>query len=142
MNNYFEVGVRYCKIMEDGTDRNVTEQYLLDAVSFTEAEARITKLLAPYISREYQVVTEKIAKVEQIVATHGYGDRFFKLKYNIITLDEKSGRVKRHPKYIIIEAESVDEARDRYQDYIKGWMADTELVSVNETKYVDYFPWP
>lgn len=142
MNSYFEVGIRYDKMMADGTERRVTELYLLDALSFTEAETRATEEMSAYISGEFQVITEKIVKVEQVVTTADESaDRYYKLKYNIITVDEKSGKEKQQPQYVIIQAKSVDDARDRYQNYIKGWMADTELEAISETKYLDYFPY-
>ena len=57
MNTFFEVGVRYDKTMEDGGVRKVTENYLLDAISFTEAEKRATEEMEAYISGGFRVVT-------------------------------------------------------------------------------------
>lgn len=142
MNSYFEVAVRYDKVMADGMPHKVTEQYLLDALSFTEAEARATDSLADYIVGEFRVVAEKILNVSEVVTTSdAEADRYYKLKFNIITLDEKSGKEKKQPQYVIIQATNVDDARDRFQAYIKGWMADTELEAISETKYLDYFPY-
>ncbi|MCR5362443.1 MAG: DUF4494 domain-containing protein [Bacteroidales bacterium] len=142
MNSYFEVAVRYDKVLADGTPHKVTEQFLLDALSFTEAEARATDSLADYIAGEFRVVAEKILNVSEVVTTADESaDRYYKLKYNIITVDEKSGKDKKQPQYVIIQAKSVDDARDRFQAYIKGWMADTELEAISETKYLDYFPY-
>ena len=70
MNSYFEVGVRYYKTMEDGVIRKVTENYLLDAISFTEAEKRATEEMKDYISGEFRVVTEKITNIAEVVTTN------------------------------------------------------------------------
>lgn len=139
MNSYFEVGVRYDKTMEDGVVRKVTENYLLDALSFTEAEKRATKELQDYISGEFRVVTEKITNIAEVVTTDDLSaDKFYKVKHNII-IDEKTA--KKQAQYIIIQASSVDDARDRYKQHIQGWLVDVVLEAVSETKYMDYFPY-
>ena len=142
MNSYFEVGVRYDKTMEDGVVRKVTENYLLDALSFTEAEKRATEEMEAYISGEFRVVTEKITNIAEVVTTDDTSaDKFYKVKHSLITIDEKTGKEKKQAQYIIIQASSVDGARDRYKQHIKGWLADMVLEAVSETKYMDYFPY-
>ena len=142
MNSYFEVGVRYDKTMEDGVVRKVTENYLLDALSFTEAEKRATEEMKAYISEEFRVVTEKITNIAEVVTTDDVSaDKFYKVKHSIITFDEKTAKEKKKAQYIIIQASSIDDARDRYKQYIKGWLADVVLEAVSETKYRDYFPY-
>ncbi len=142
MNRYYEVGIRYDKTMEDGAVRKVTENYLLDALSFTEAEKRITEEMEAYISGEFQVVAEKITNIAEVVATDDLSaDRFYKVKHNIITIDEKTAKEKKQAQYIIIQASSVDDARDRYKRHVEDWLADLQLEAVSETKYMDYFPY-
>lgn len=88
MNTYFEVGVRYDKTMEDGVIRKVTENYLLDAISFTEAEKRATEEMEAYISGEFRVVTEKITNIAEVVTTDdASADKFYKVKHSLITID-------------------------------------------------------
>ena len=142
MNTYFEVGVRYDKTMENGAVRKVTENYLVEAESFIEAEKRATQEMLPYISGEFRVVTEKITNIAEVVtADDASADKFYKVKHSLITIDEKTAKVKKQAQYIIIQASSVDDARDRYKQYIKGWLVDVELEAVSETKYMDYFPY-
>ena len=66
-------------------------------------------------------------------------DKFYKVKMNIITVGENSGRERKTPQVIIIQAASVDDARKRFDSYIKGWLTDVTLEAVSETKYMDYF---
>ena len=142
MNSYFEVGVRYDKTMEDGVVRKVTENYLLDALSFTEAEKRATEEMEAYISGEFRVVTEKITNIAEVVTTNDTSaDKFYKVKHSLITIDEKTAKEKKKAQYIIIQASSVDDARDRYKQHITGWFADVVLEAVSETKYMGYFPY-
>lgn len=138
---YFEAGVRYDKMMDNGVVKTVTELYIIDAVSFTETEARITKEMVPYINGEFRVVKEKITNIEEVITTEDpTADRFYKVKHNILTVDEKTGKEKRTPMYLLFQASSNDDARDRYYAYIKTWMADCELDTIAETKYMDYYP--
>lgn len=142
MKSFFEVGVRYDKTMDNGLVRKVTENYLLDAVSFTEAEKRATEEMKACISGEFRVVTEKITNIAEVVTTTDYAtDKFYKVKHSLITIDEKSGKEKKQTQYIIIQAASVDDARDRYKQHIKDWLTDVVLEAVSETKYIDYFPY-
>ncbi len=141
MNSYFEVGVRYDKTMEDGAVRKVTENYLVEAVSFTEAEKRATQEMEAYISGDFRVVTEKITNIAEIVTTDDVtADKFYKVKHSLITINEKTLKEKKQAQYIIIQASSVDDARNRYMQHIKDWLVDVVLEAVSETKYMDYFP--
>lgn len=136
---FFEVAVRYDKIMETGAIKSVTEPYIVDALSFTEAEARTTGFMQPYISGEFKVVKEKITNISEVVPCDDpAADRWYKVKHNIITVNEKTGKEKRTPQYLLFQASSNDDARDRYVAYVKDWMADVELDTVAETKYMDY----
>lgn len=141
MRSYFEVAVRYDKI-EGNVARTVTENYLLEALSFTEAEKRVTEEMKAYIRGEFRVVTEKITNIAEVVTTDdASADKFYKVKHSLITIDEKSAREKKQSQYIIIQASSVDDARDRYKQHMKGWLDDVVLEAVSETKYMDYFPY-
>ena len=136
---FFEVAVRYDKTMETGAIKSVTEPYIVDALSFTEAEARTTGFMQPYISGEFKVVKEKITNISEVVPCDDpAADRWYKVKHNIITVNEKTGKEKRTPQYLLFQARSNDDARDRYVAYVKDWMADVELDTVAETKYMDY----
>lgn len=136
---FFEVAVRYDKTMETGAIKSVTEPYIVDALSFTEAEARTTGFMQPYISGEFKVVKEKITNISEVVPCDDpAADRWYKVKHNIITVNEKTGKEKRTPQYLLFQASSNDDARDRYVAYVKDWMADVELDTVAETKYMDY----
>ena len=136
---FFEVGVRFDKTMENGTIKQVTEMYLVDALSFTEAEARITEFMQPYIVGDFRVVKEKITNISEVVTSNDpTADRWYKIKHNIITINEKTGAEKKEPQYLLFEASSNDNARERYSHYVQNWMADVELDTIAETKYMDF----
>ena len=90
----YECGVRYERTMENGMTKKVTELYLVDALSFAEAEGRITNEVEPYISGEFDVVTIKRTNISEIVEGLSTADKWFKAKLMYITIDEKTGKEK------------------------------------------------
>lgn len=109
MHNWFECKVSYEKIMEDGKQKKVTEPYLVDALSFTEAEARIIEELTPFISGEFVIKDIKRAKLSEIFFNEN-GDRFYKIKVYFITLDEKSGAEKKTAAQMLTQASNLKES--------------------------------
>lgn len=138
MGTWIEVRVRYEKMQPNGTVKKVTEPYLVDALSCTEAEARVTKELQPYISGEFRITSVVSTKISEIFWDMS-GDRFYKVKVNFITLDEKSGAEKKVANYILVQASSFARALAHFEECMKGTMADYEIESINETKIVEVY---
>lgn len=139
MSNWFLAGIRFDKTLEDGSQKKVTESYLVDALSFTEAEARITDEMQPLISGEFKVESLKRAKLSETF--FGKGDKYYKVKVSYITLDAQSGREKKTPAYMLVQASTIDEAKSCFAEGMKGTMADYVVESITETKVVDVFPY-
>lgn len=140
MAQWIEVRARYDKMMENGSVKKVTESYLVDALSCAEAEKRVTEELATFISnngdfRISSVVTTKIAEIFWDAS----GDRFYKVKVNFITIDEKTASEKRSASYILVQASRFKEAYDNFIDGMKGTMTDYEIEAITETKLVDVY---
>lgn len=141
MADYFLSTVRYEKTMENGLNKTVSEQYLFDALSFTEAEARTIKELKPYISGEFtipQIVKPRIS--ELMLSEDVSADRYYKVKVAFITLDEKTGAEKKTNSFILVQASDFKNAYDRFTEGMKGTMSDYEIVSIVETQILDYYP--
>lgn len=134
----FECGIRYDKTMGNGMRKKVTELYIVDALSFTEAESRIIEEMTPVIGCRFQVVSEKITKYSELVDTAD-GDRWYKAKVNFITLDESGGKGKRLAFFYLIYAKDIEHARIRLMEHMKGSIADWECESLQETKIMDVF---
>ena len=139
MKNYFECKATYEKLLENGMQKKVTEQYLVDALSFTEAEARTIEELQPYITGDFTVAAVKRAKIAEIFFNEE-GDRFFKFKVYFITLDEKSGAEKKTAVNMIAQACTIKEAIGVLEEGMKATMCDYTIASVSETMIVDIFP--
>jgi hypothetical protein len=138
MKNWFECKVSYEKMLENGTQKKVTEPYLVDALSFTEAEARIIEETRPYITGEFTIADIKRARLSELFLNDA-GDIFFKAKVQCITLDEKKGEKKRTSVNMLIQANDIDEAQKVIKEGMNGTLSDYVIVEVKETKIVDIF---
>lgn len=138
MAQWIEVRARYDKMMENGSIKKVTEPYLVDALSCAEAEARLTEELTPFISGDFRISSVVTTKISEIF-WDALGDRFYKVKINFITIDEKSAAEKRTATYTLVQAHSFKEAYDNFIDGMKGTMADYEIEAITETKLVKVY---
>ena len=139
MHNWFECKVTYDKMMENGVQKKVSEPYLVDALSFTEAEARIIEEVTPFISGEFSVEAVGKARISEIFFNEE-GDRFFKFKVNYITLNEKTGAEKKTAVKMISQACTLKEAISVLEEGMKNTMADYSIAEVKETMLMDVFP--
>jgi len=140
MHTWFECKIRYDRVAENGMNKKVTEPYLVDALSFTEAEARIIEEITPFISGEFTVADIKLAKYSEIFEDET-GDRWYKCKLAFLTLDEKSGAEKRITTNVLVQASDLREAVKNLDEGMKGTMADYVIVSVSETAIMDLYPY-
>lgn len=140
MNEWFECKVRYEKTLENGLVKKVTEPYLVDALSFTEAERRFIEEIEPFMSGEFQVTDIKRAKYAELFETdEDAADRWFKAKVAFITLDEKSGAEKKSNQNMLIRASDLRDAVKRLDKGMESTMADYEIASIAETPIMDVF---
>jgi len=137
--NWFECKVSYEKIMENGLQKKVSEPYLVDALSFTEAESRIIEEIKPYISGEFTISDIKRARLNEIFFNEA-GDRYYKVKVFFITLDEKSGSEKKTAVQMLAQASNIKEAIAVVEEGMKGTMADYVIATVAESPLMDIFP--
>jgi small-conductance mechanosensitive channel len=125
--------------MENGVQKKVTEPYLVDALSFTEAEARIIEEIKPYISGEFLVADIKRARLAELFFNEN-GDRYYRIKVFFITLDEKSGAEKKTAVQMLAQANDIKEAIAVLEEGMKGTMSDYTIASISETMIMDVFP--
>ena len=118
MASWFECKIRYDKTQENGAIKKVTEPYLVDALSFTEAEARIIEEQTPFISGEVNVTAVKRTKISEIFWDDS-ADKWYMVKVAFITIDEKNAVEKRSTELILV--------------------ADFEIVSITETPLMDVY---
>ena len=138
MANWFECKIRYDKMMENGVVKKVTEPYLVDALSFTEAEARIIEEITPYISGEFSVNAVKRTKIAELFDDEN-GAKWYLVKVAFITIDEKTAVEKKSVSQIMVCANDFIGAYNNFMDGMKGTMADFEIQSITETMIMDVY---
>ena len=142
MNKWFECKVKYVKTMENGLEKPVKETYLVDAISFTEAEKRFIEEIRPFMSGEFEISDIKRVNYSEVFFCEAESaDKWFKCKLSFITLDEKSGAEKRSNSYALVQAGDLREAIKYLDEQMKGTIMDYQIASVTETMIMDVYPY-
>lgn len=141
MTEFFECTFRYEKVTENGLKKKVNEKYLVDALSFTEAEARIIEEMGQYVDGKFIVKAIKRTKISEIFRNHTNKEdlHWFTARLGFILLDEKSGKEKTTRSTIMVEAENIDDAHENIMLCMKGTMADFKIESITESAVLDVF---
>ena len=137
---WFECKIRYEKTMEDGLPKKVSEVYVVDALSFSEAEERIMEEMSSYISGEIEIVDVKIAPYREIFfADDNLADQWFKAKLSFITIDERTDKEKRTSMMYLVNAGNISSAINNIGEVMSGTMIDYVTTSISATKIFDVF---
>lgn len=138
--SFFICVYAYEKTQDDGRVKKVKEQYVVDALSFTEAEARIVENMQPYCPGETEVVDISKAPFGEIFFTDDEkADKYYKVKANFIDIDEKSGKEKKTAHYYLVQGTSTQNAQHNFDEGMGKTMIDYEVGAVVETKIMDVF---
>lgn len=140
VSKYYEVKIQYQKMREDGKEKKVTEQYVVEALSFTEAESRIIEEMTPYISGEFDIVSEKIAPYNEIfLSDRTDDDKWFISKVGFITLDERTDKEKKQTFRYLVQAATSELALDYTKEMFSHGMSDYCIEAVQDTPTLDVF---
>ena len=137
INKYFEVKVKIQKTLEDGKQKKVSEQYVVEAATFGEAEKRVTECLKPYIEGEFEVTDIKIAAYVQIIYGDDNADKYFKAKVTFVALDETTGKEKKTSELYLVQSETLESAEADVKHYLND--SNTTISSIAETAILDVF---
>lgn len=140
-SNWFEVGIRYQKTQEDGSEKSVTEKYAIDALSFTEGESAITEEMAAYISGEFKVKSMQEASYREVFFSDKDDDDYwYKAKLQFILIDEKSNKEKRSNNVTyLVQAKSMHRAINNIDEVMGKTMIDYEIIGLSKTNVYDVF---
>lgn len=131
----FEVGVSYI----DAIEKKRKETFIVKAISFAEAEDKAYLDFKDYAVTDIDVLSVKISNVTEVILDENdEKEKYYKVKYSVIVLDEKSAKEKRIPHYLLFNASSIDEAREMYKREMAGCVSDIILESITETKITSY----
>ncbi len=138
--NWFEVKVKYQKVDENGKEKKVTEPYLLDAMSFTEAEARIMEEMEPFLGEVFEVANIRRANYSEIYRDET-GDRWYKCKVVFVTIDEEKGKERKVANFMLVQANDMQHAYNNLLKSLEGIIVDYEISSITETPLMDVIPY-
>lgn len=142
MKKWFLGSLKYEKVMENGKEKKVTEKYLIDALSVTEAEARLIEEMSPFISGDFSIKAVVDTKYAEVVPSDNEADdTWFKCKLWYITLDEKTGAEKATTTNMLVQAADLRQAVKNLDEHMKGTMADYRIESVSDSKIMDVYPY-
>lgn len=138
---WFECTCQYEKTMEDGQQKKVKETNVVDALSFTEAEGRFIEEMSAYISGEFDVTAMKIAPYKEVFFNDedASADRWYKVKLQFITIDEKTDKEKRQNVVYLFQAGTFEQAKKSVVDVMGGTMIDYVIAKIEETTLFDVF---
>ena len=140
VSKFYEVKIQYQKMQDDVREKKVTEQYVVEALSVTEAESRIIEEMTPYISGEFDVVSEKIAPFNEIfLSDKSDYDKWFISKVAFITLDEKTAKEKKQTFRYLVQASTSEIALDYTKTMLNQCLSDYSIDSVQDTPTLDVF---
>jgi len=140
MSKFFEVKVKYQSVDQSGKNKTISESYILDAVSHTDAETRINEELEPIISGEFSVKNIKASSFSEIILNED--SKFFKCKLVFIALDEERGTERKHSTSILVSADNVKGAYEKLDESMKDTVSAYSIDGVVVSPIVDYFPMP
>lgn len=158
MSKFYEAQVKYLSITPEGAQKTVSEQYVFDAVSIGDCEAKMTEYIEPYVNGEMDITSIKLSKFSEFVpknvlasskiinsktieipgeAINQDDDKYFAVKISFVTLDEAKVKEKKTPYHYLVQANSVENANKTVFLHMHGTLADWEINNIVETKIVD-----
>lgn len=140
MVKWYECKVKYTKTHETGEQKLTSELYLLDAVSYTEAESRIIQEMKAYTSEELMITNIKLANFSEVHPVEN-SDRWFKVKVSLVIIDEKSGKEKKSNIYLLVQGNDVKEAYENTIKAMENTMGDYSIPAISESPILDVFPY-
>lgn len=139
-STWFETKVRYEKTMDDGREKNVTEVFVVDALSFTEAETKITEEMSAYTSGETFIKAIIRATYSEVFfSDNTEDDKWYRTKLAFIMLDENTGKEKKTFISYLVQAKNIDKARSYIKEVMNSTMNDYDVASISETPVLDIF---
>jgi hypothetical protein len=139
MTTWFICTIQYIKILENDKAKNVSEQYLVDSVSFTDAETRLYRSLSNAIK---DFIISRVSKTNYVdVFNYEDCETWYKCKISYIDVDEHSGKEKRISKFMLIAAPNPREAYDRLQAQLSSWIIPFEITDINLSPIVEVIPY-
>lgn len=140
--NWFEAKIKSVRVGEDGKEKNVSELYLLDAMSYTEAESRIAERMTEIIQGEFYIAGLKPSRITEVVESNDENDdKWFRAVVAIIDCDSISGKEKKANTYFLVAGADIDTALVNLQKALSTYVVPFEIAAMTDTAFMDVFPY-
>lgn len=139
MQTWYECKVRYLKIDQGGYERKVNDNYLIDAVSYTDAESRIFQQMSEITRGEFEVMNIKRSNISEIFANEG--EWYYKAKISLITIDDEGGKEKKVNNYILVMADDINDALKKLEEGLSYMLVPYVVVSIQLSTIAEVFPY-
>jgi Domain of unknown function (DUF4494) len=141
MQTWFESKVKYVKVSQSGNEQMVTENFLLDAVSYTDAETRIIKQMQQSVKGgEFAIVDIKKSKIAEVFPFEN-GEWWYKATINLVTIDEEAGKEKKMRAFYLVMADDIQEALNRLDESLSFLVIPYVVSAITVSTIVDVFPY-
>ena len=138
MKTWFTCKVKYQKQDEQGRVKNVTEAYLADALSFTEAETRIYEEMGQRVMGEFTVTSITKSKIVDVFE-YPQGDVFYQVKISYLITDADSGKEKKVTQMMIVHADNVQHAYERIHESLNNMLVTFAVPEIKESPILEVF---
>jgi hypothetical protein len=140
--NWFECRIKYTKPGEEGKEKKVAESYLLDAVSYTEAEGRMALVLESMGTNMYEIASLRRSNITEIVESNdGNDDKWYKAKIGIEDVEELTGKEKHSYRYFLIAGATLERALENLRKSLSTYVVPCQIFSLTDTTFVEVLPY-
>ncbi len=137
---WYETKVKYDRMMDNGLLKTATEMYVVEALSFTEAEALITESMSAFVSGEFKITNIAEASYKELFfSSEPADDHWYKAKLQFITIDEETEKEKRQNVHYLIQAHTLPQAVEYINEVMSKTMIDYVVASIAETSIMDVY---
>jgi hypothetical protein len=140
MQNWYECKVKYLKIDQGGFERNINDNYLIEAYSFTDAEARIFQIMNEITNGDFQVMNIKRSNITEVISKMD-GEWWYKAKISLITIDEEAGKEKKVNNYILVMANDIKDALKQLEDGLSYMLIPYVTTIIQLSTIAEVFPY-
>ncbi len=140
MKTWYSCKVKFYKETDDGSIKQVTEAYLVDSVTYTDAETRMNEIAARDIHGEFLITNITKTNIGEVIPDD---DAFtwFKCKVVYSTIDADSEKEMKINTYLLVAALHIKQAFDKIEDHFRGTMVPYEIPSITQTQIVEVYPY-
>ncbi len=139
-STWYECAVKYARTTEEGSQKSVTETYVVEASSFTEAEKQIIKEMTPFTSGDLEIKKINPMTITEIFfSDKDADDKWFKCKLTFISIDEKTNKEKRSAYSYLVQAGSLLNGLNYMMEEMSKTMTDYVTSNISETKIIDVY---